>query len=253
LGLGLHALMWSADIAVGEEEEVNFNGPIGIITVIFSLVLGIGLFFVIPSAASAGIEDVLNVNSSLIANLIEGLIRLCILLAYVSLIALMPDVRRLYAYHGAEHKTINAYESGDELTPENVAKYSVEHPRCGTAFMLIVVFVSILVYSLLGHQTLLWRFLSRVILIPVIAGIAYEYLRFTARYVNNRIVHLISKPNLALQHLTTREPDADMIEVAVTAFKRVLLSEQLITEEEAVIPTELKPQKTSFARQTGGD
>ena len=114
-------------------------------------------------------------------------------------------------------------------------------------------FVSILVYSLLGHQTLLWRLLSRVVLIPVIAGISYEYLRFTARHIGNPVIRFITRPNLALQHLTTREPDLDMIEVGITALKRVLLSEGLIGEEEATIPTELKPQNTSFAPQTSGD
>ena len=253
LGLGTRALMWSADIAMGEEEDINFNGPIGFITVAFSLALGVGLFFLLPSAASAGIEDTLGIESAFLANLLEGLIRLVILLAYISVIGLMPDIKRLYAYHGAEHKTINAYEAGAELTPETVTTYPIEHVRCGTAFLLIVVFVSILVYSLLGHQDLLWRFLSRVILIPVIAGISYEYLRFTAKHTDNRAIRIIIKPNLALQHLTTREPDLDMIEVGITALKRVLLSEKLIAEEDAVIPTELKPQNTSFAPQVSGD
>lgn len=253
LGLGTRALMWSADIAMGEEEDINFNGPIGFATVAFSLALGVGLFFLLPSAASAGIESSLGIESALLANLVEGLIRLTILIAYISVIGLMPDIKRLYGYHGAEHKTINAYEAGAELTPETVATYPIEHARCGTAFLLIVVFVSILVYSLLGQQDLLWRFLSRVILIPVIAGISYEYLRFTAKHVDNPVIRLIIKPNLALQHLTTREPDLDMIEVGITAFKRVLLSEELINEEDAAIPTELKPQNTSFAPQASGD
>jgi uncharacterized protein YqhQ len=253
LGLGTRALMWSADIAMGEEEDINFNGPIGFITVAFSLTLGVGLFFLLPSAASAGIEGTLDIESAFLANLIEGLIRLLILIAYISIIGLMPDIKRLYSYHGAEHKTINAYEAGAELTPETVSTYPIEHARCGTAFLLIVVFVSILVYSMLGNQDLLWRFLSRVILIPVIAGISYEYLRFTAKHTDNPVIRIIIKPNLALQHLTTREPDLDMIEVGITAFKRVLLSEKLIDEEDAAIPSELKPQNTSFAPQASGD
>jgi uncharacterized protein YqhQ len=189
----------------------------------------------------------------ILINLIEGSIQLTILVGYIWLIGRMPDVKRLFGYHGAEHKTINAYEAGAQLTPEVVAQYPIEHPRCGTAFLLTVVFVSILVFSLLGRPPFPLLILSRVILIPVIAGIAYELLRFTARNIENPLIRFIVKPNLALQHLTTREPDRDMIEVAITAFKRVLLSERLIGEDEAAIPTELRPQQTSFAKQASGD
>jgi uncharacterized protein YqhQ len=248
LGLGMRALMWSADIALGEEEDVNFNGPIGFVTVAFSMVLGIGLFFLLPTAASAGVEKLLKIEEyTVLTNIIEGFIRLFILILYISLISLMPDVRRLFSYHGAEHKTINAYEDGAELTPEIVASYPIEHPRCGTAFLLIVVFVSIFCFALLGRPSMIWLLISRIVLIPVIAGIAYEYLRFTAKHIEHPVVRKLSKPGLALQHLTTREPDADMLEVGITAFKRVLLAEELISEEEAAIPTELKPQETTFS------
>jgi uncharacterized protein YqhQ len=258
LGLGTRALMWSADVAVGEEEDINFNGPIGFATIGVSLLLGIGLFFLLPTTAATGIGGLLGLttgesgsapiglNATLI-NLIEGVIQLTLLIAYISLIGLMPDVKRLFSYHGAEHKTINAYEAGDDLTPEIVAKYPIEHPRCGTAFLLNVVFISVLVFSLLGRPPFLLLILSRVVLIPVIAGIAYEYLRFTAKHINHPVIRIFIKPNLALQHLTTRPPDLDMIEVGITAFKRVLYSEGIISEEEAAIPTEAKPQDTTFA------
>ncbi|MBE2266922.1 MAG: DUF1385 domain-containing protein, partial [Anaerolinea sp.] len=141
--------------------------------------------------------------------------------------------KRLFGYHGAEHKTINAYEAGAELTPEIVAKYPIEHPRCGTAFLLTVAFVSVLVFSLFGRPPFLLLLLSRVILIPVIAGIAYEIIRFTAKNLHNPLIRIIIIPNLALQHLTTRQPDLTMIEVAIAAFKRVLVSESLMSETEA--------------------
>ena len=250
LGLGIRALLWSANIALDEEDDIDFNGPIGFMVVLPSLLLGVGLFFVLPTAIAAGIENYFELTSHLVVNFIEGVVRLIILIAYIGLTGLIPDMKRVFSYHGAEHKTINAYEAGAELTPEVVAQYPIEHPRCGTAFLLIVVFVSVLVYSLLGEQTLMERIVSRVILIPVIAGIAYEYLRFTAKHLSNPIIRFLIIPNLALQHLTTRTPDLDMIEVGIAAFKRVLLSEGLISEEEAAIPTEAKPQNTSFSKES---
>lgn len=227
LGLGTRALLWSADVALGKEEEVNFNGPLGWGTVAISLLFGIGLFFVLPSATASLLERLLDLSSqSVLVNLIESLVRLGLLLGYMWLIGRIPDVKRLFGYHGAEHKTINAYEAGAELTPETVSKYPIEHPRCGTAFLLTVVIVSLIVFSLFGRPPFLILILSRVLLIPVVAGIAYEFLRFTAKHMDNPLIRLIVIPNLALQHLTTRQPDLSMIEVAIEAFNRVLLSEQ---------------------------
>jgi uncharacterized protein YqhQ len=254
LGLGTRALMWSADVALGEEEDVNFNGPIGFATVAFALLIGIGLFFLLPTSAATGLQRLLNLDHApFLVNLMEGMIQLSILITYIWLIGRMPDVKRLFSYHGAEHKTINAYEAGADLTPEVVAKYPIEHPRCGTAFLLTVVFVGVMTFSLLGRPPFHFLILSRIVLIPVIAGIAYELLRYTARNIDKPIVRAIVTPNLALQHLTTREPDLDMIEVAITSFKRVLLSENAISEEEAAIPTELKPQQTGFSNVPAGD
>lgn len=227
LGLGTRALLWSADVALGKEEEVNFNGPLGWGTVAISLIFGIGLFFVLPSATASLLERLLDLSAqSVLVNLIESLVRLGLLLGYMWLIGRIPDVKRLFGYHGAEHKTINAYEAGAELTPETVSHYPIEHPRCGTAFLLTVVIVSLIVFSLFGRPPFLILILSRVLLIPVIAGIAYEILRFTAKHMDNSFIRLIVIPNLALQHLTTRQPDLSMIEVAIVAFNRVLLSEQ---------------------------
>lgn len=240
LGLGTRALMWSANIAVGEEEESSiFDGPIGFATLGVSLLLGIGLFFLLPTAAATGLQSLLGLHDQpFLVNLIEGVIQLVILVIYISLISLMPDVKRLFGYHGAEHKTINAYEAGAELTPAVVARYPIEHPRCGTAFLLTVALVSVFVFSLFGRPPFLLLILSRVVLIPVIAGIAYELIRFTARNINNPIIRIMVIPNLALQHLTTRQPDLEMIEVAIAAFKRVLVSESVLTEEQAAPPQE---------------
>ena len=140
----------------------------------------------------------------------------------------MPDIRRVFAYHGAEHKTINAFEAGVELTPQNVSQFSLEHPRCGTAFLLTLVLFSVLLFSLLGPLPLAWRLISRVLLLPVLAGIAYEYIRWTANHLYSPFVRWIVKPNLALQHMTTREPDLKMLEVAIAAFQAMRLEEDRV-------------------------
>lgn len=170
----------------------------------------------------------MNIDSSqFVSNLIEGVIRLTLLIGYIWIIGRLPDIRRLYGYHGAEHKTINAYEAGAELTPPVVAKYSLQHPRCGTAFLLTVVVISILFFSLLPPMSIPVRILSRVVLLPVVAGIAYEFIRFTARHQDKAIIRVITKPNLAMQRLTTNEPDEDMLAVAIAAFQQVLVAEAL--------------------------
>ena len=141
----------------------------------------------------------------------------------------MPDVKRLFGYHGAEHKTINAFESGAELTPESVAKFPLQHARCGTAFMLTLVLLSILVFTALGPLPIFWRLASRVLFIPILAGVAVEYIRWTANHLDNRIVQWMIKPNLALQNLTTREPDMKMLEVAIASFQSMRKAEAEVT------------------------
>jgi uncharacterized protein YqhQ len=149
------------------------------------------------------------------------------LVGYIWAVGQMADIRRVFSYHGAEHKTINAYEAGAELTPDNVAKFSVEHPRCGTAFLLTLVLLSILFFSLLGPLPFWWRMVSRIIFLPVLACIAYEYIRWTANHLDSKFVRLLIKPNLALQHLTTREPSRDMLEVSIAAFNAMRLEEDI--------------------------
>ncbi len=233
LGLGIKSLLFSADVAIQEEDANSehepskvFDGPAEWGLVAFSLTMSILLFFVLPTFLAHQLERLLSLQSSVVVNLFEGLIRLTLLIGYIWGIGRMADVKRLYGYHGAEHKTINAYEARAELTPKVVARFPLEHPRCGTAFLLTVVVISILLYSLLPPMPLLLRILSRLVLLPVVAGIAYEFLRFTAAHQDNALIRLITKPNLALQKLTTREPDEGMLEVAITAFKQVLAYEQ---------------------------
>lgn len=223
LVLGIRTLMFSAEVALGEEEEVEFSGPVAWGTVAVSFILGIGLFFVVPLLIVGFIDRF--IESSVLSNIIEGAIRLALFIGYIWLIGRVPDIRRVFGYHGAEHKTINAYEAGAELTPDSVAQYSTRHYRCGTAFLLSVMVISILVFSLLGRPPMGLRILSRIVLIPVVAGIAYEWIKFTARHRTNPIIRTISAPNLALQGLTTREPDSSMLEVSIAALKRVLESE----------------------------
>ncbi len=223
LGLGMKALTLSANTQTGEDEKLE--GPALYGTLILSISISIGLFFLLPAGIGGWAEHAFG-WSTLAHNLLEGVVRLLLLVAYMWGIGFMPDVRRLYGYHGAEHKTINAYEAGAELTPEEVAKYPIEHPRCGTAFMLTLMLLSVLVFSALGDLSLYWRFATRILLIPVLAGIAVEYIRWTANHLDSPLVRLLIKPNLALQSLTTREPDNSMLEVAIESFKTMRKAEQ---------------------------
>jgi len=222
LGLGMRALTLSANTQTGEDEKLE--GPALYLTLAVSLSIGVGLFFLLPAGVGGLAEHYLG-WSAWLNNLLEGVIRLLLLIGYIWAIGFMPDVKRLFGYHGAEHKTINAYEAGAELTPENVAKFSLEHPRCGTAFMLTLVLISILVFTALGPMSLFWRLATRVLFIPILAGIAVEYIRWTANHLDSPIVRFLIKPNLALQSLTTREPDASMLEVAIESFKTMKKAE----------------------------
>ncbi len=223
LGLGLRALTIAANTQTGEDEKLE--GPALYVTLGIALLFGIGLFFLLPVGigALAGQYWGLNIWWS---NLLEGFIRLALLVGYIWAIGFMPDVKRLFMYHGAEHKTINAYEAGSELTPESVSGFSLQHPRCGTAFLLTLVLLSILLFTALGRMPLFWLLASRVLLIPVLAGFALEYIRWTANHLTNPIVRWLIKPNLALQSLTTREPDHAMLEVAIASFNSMRQAEQ---------------------------
>ena len=222
MGLGMRALTISANTQTGEDEKLE--GPALYLTVTLSLVFAIGLFFMAPAAVGQWLQNYLG-WSGWWSNLGEGFIRLLLLIAYIWSIGRMPDIQRVFAYHGAEHKTINAFEAGAELTPENVSHFSLEHPRCGTSFLLTLVLLSVLIFTVLGPMPLLWRLVTRVLFIPVLSGIAYEYIRWTANNLNSPFIKILTKPNMALQRLTTREPDLDVLEVSIAAFKAMRIGE----------------------------
>ncbi len=225
LGLGMRALFYSAEV-VGQAEDPEFtlSGAGGLAMGAISLLAGMTLFMVLPSLL-AGL--LVSAEQALLFNLVEGIIRLTILIGYLLVVGRMEDIRRVFAYHGAEHKTINAHEAGAPLTVEAVGEFTTAHPRCGTAFLLMVVFISILVFAPLGKPALLVRLLSRLALLPVISGIAYELLRFTGKHATNPLIRALIAPNLALQRLTTREPEPEMLAVAIAALKAVLEGEQI--------------------------
>jgi len=218
LVLGMNYLTLSANEQTKSDEKIE--GSALVFTVILSLVISIALFFVAPAALSRWLGGVLDWRPIWI-NLFEGLIRLILVLGYLVAISYMPDIKRVFQYHGAEHATINAFEAGEELTKEKVINYSTQHPRCGTSFLLTVVIMSILVFSLMGKLTFLWTILSRIILIPVIAMFAYEYIRLMSRFLDSPIVRILFWPNLALQKLTAYQPSIDMVEVAISAFNKM--------------------------------
>jgi uncharacterized protein YqhQ len=217
LGLGMRALTYSANVQAEADEE-KLEGPALWITIGTSLAVGIGVFFLLPTGVAAALERVFVVGPWWI-NVLEGLIRLGLLLGYLLGIGQMAEVKRVFSYHGAEHMTINAFEAGAELTPDSVSRYPLEHPRCGTAFLVTVVLLSVLIFSLIGPLGLASRLLSRILLIPMLAAISYEYLRFTARHSSSWWVRPFLAPNLLAQRLTTRRPDHKMIEVAIAAFE----------------------------------
>ena len=223
LGLGMRALTDSANLQTGDDEKLE--GPALYLTLGLTFLVAIGVFFLAPAGVGWLTEHFLHWNAWW-SNLLEGVIRLILLIGYMWGIGFAPDIARVFAYHGAEHKTINAFEAGAELTPATIAEYSVEHPRCGTAFLLTLMVLSLFFFTILGPLPFAWRLISRVVMIPVLAGVAYEYLRWTANHLNLSFVRFLVKPNLALQHLSTREPDEKMLEVAITAFQTMRKAEQ---------------------------
>jgi uncharacterized protein YqhQ len=230
--MGIRALNFSANqIAEEEGEEIT---PLEMtVTMLVSLLLATALFVAIPTGAVHFMRGV--AESVAIQNLIEGIIRIAIFLGYVWLVAQMDDIKRVFEYHGAEHKVIYTYEAGEPLTIENARQQSTLHPRCGTAFLLVVMVVSIIVFSFLGEGSLLWRISSRIVLLPVVAGIAYEIIKYVARKQGTFWGKIVLAPGLWLQKLTTREPDDQQIEVAIRALQRVLEIEERVALEQQPI------------------
>ena len=223
LVLGLRSLSYSAKMAGDEDEQLTDKEMAG--TIIFALVLASILFIAIPTGAAKFFHFI--TDDPVFLNLMEGFLRLAIFLAYIGGISRMKDIRRVFQYHGAEHKTIHCYEAGLPLTVANVQRFSRLHPRCGTNFLLIVMLVSIFVYAFLGWPSLIERIVSRILLLPVVAGISYELIRFAGRTTNPVALKLI-KPGLWLQYLTTRPPQDDMVEVAIESLKAVLPAEEIL-------------------------
>ncbi len=219
--LGIKSLFYSANVALEEEGEKISSSMIWVI-MLFTIGFVVALFYIIPLL----LTRLLNIESSLLFNLVDGIIRTAIFLLYLWVMGFMKDIRLTFAYHGAEHKTVNAYESGDSLDVESVQKYSTAHIRCGTSFLFVVLVIAIFVFTLVGIRTVWLMVLSRIILIPVIASISYEFIYFTGRHSNHIFARILATPGLWLQSLTTRQPNDKQIEVALLALQSVIEADQ---------------------------
>ena len=226
LAIGFRALAISANYAAqeeGDDEEVSTE--IGRGALIFAFAVAIGFALVLFKVTPALITSWLPIDHTGQFVVIEGLIRVSIFILYLVLISFLPDLKRVFQYHAAEHKAINAYEAGEDLTPETVQRFSLIHPRCGTAFLLWVMVIAIFVFAFFGQPDWYWLILSRIALLPVIAGIAYELIRFAGKHTDNRFLMTLLAPGLWLQRLTTREPSLEQLEVSIRALKDVLQRE----------------------------
>ncbi len=234
LAIGFRALAISANYASQEEgEDGEVTTEISRGQIIFSFAIAIGFALMLFKVGPALLTNWLPIDGTKWFVIVEGMIRVAVFVAYIALIGLLPDLRRVFQYHAAEHKAINALESGAELTPQNVQKFSLIHPRCGTAFLLWVMVIGIFVFALVGRPVWYWLVISRVALLPVIAGLAYELIRFAGRHQESRALMWLLAPGLWLQRLTTREPTLDQIEVSIRAL------EEVVRREEAESPAEL--------------
>lgn len=244
--LGVRSLMYSAEFFEDEEEETEpskfdkflekvfgekLQDAIIYISVIIAVALGVGVFILLPNL----IAELLGINKNmpggtLLYNLLEGVIRIALFVGYIIIVSKLKEIRRVFEYHGAEHKSIHCYENNEELTVDNVKKYTTLHPRCGTAFLFIVMIMSILVFSIIGRYTIIVNILLRLFLIPLVAGLSYEIIKFAGKS-NAKWVKIVTIPGLALQRFTTREPDVGQIEVAIAALKEVIVYENAKEQE----------------------
>jgi uncharacterized protein YqhQ len=237
LALGMRALLFSAafslphpGVSADKADAGAIKGRHLWLAVAAALLFAVGLFFVLPLAAMTLVDRF--IDSALLGNLVEGAIRLALLLGYVLAIGKMPEVRRVFGYHGAEHKAIHAWEAGDELSVRNARRHPLEHPRCGTGFLLVVMLLSVVVFVLVGRPAMPIRLASRVLLVPVFAAVAYEFLKVAGRHASHWVMRVLLAPGLRLQRLTTREPDDAMLEVAVAALLRVLAADGMIAPDD---------------------
>jgi uncharacterized protein YqhQ len=226
LAIGFRALAISANYAAQEEnDEGEVATELSRGAIIFAFAIAIGFAVLLFKVTPALITSWLPIETTGAFVVIEGLIRVTFFVLYLSVISLLPDLRRVFQYHGAEHKAINALEAGEELTPERVSRFSLIHPRCGTAFLLWVMVIAIFVFAFFGRPVWYWLIASRILLLPVIAGLAYELIRFAAKHQHSRILMTLLAPGLWLQRLTTREPTLEQLEVSIRALKEVLRRE----------------------------
>ncbi len=233
LAIGFRALAISANYAAQEEgDEGEVTTEISRGQIIFSFALAIGFALMLFKVGPALITNWLPIDTTGVFVVVEGLVRVTIFVLYLALVSLLPDLKRVFQYHAAEHKAINALEAGEELTPENVQRFSLIHPRCGTAFLLWVMVIGIFVFAFVGQPAWYWLIAIRILLLPLIAGIAYELIRFAGRHSDNRALMTLLAPGLWLQRLTTREPTLDQIEVSISALQEVLRAEGSITGPE---------------------
>jgi uncharacterized protein YqhQ len=233
LAIGFRALAISANYAAqeeGDDGEVSTELSRG--ALIFAFVVAIGFAIALFKVTPALITNWLPIDKTGVFVVVEGAIRVVLFVLYLSLISLLPDLKRVFQYHAAEHKAINAYEAGEELEPERVQRFSLIHPRCGTAFLLWVMVIAIFVFAFFGRPHWYWLIATRILLLPVIAGIAYELIRFAGRHSDNRILMTLLAPGLWLQRLTTRQPSLDQIEVSIRALREVLQLEGRLSPEE---------------------
>jgi uncharacterized protein YqhQ len=231
LAIGFRALAISANYAAQEESEDGKSGEevsteLSRGALIFAFAIAIGFAVMLFKVTPGLITSLLPIKSTGWFVIVEGLIRVTIFVAYLSLISLLPDLRRVFQYHAAEHKAINAYEAGEELTPANVQRFSLIHPRCGTAFLLWVMVIAVFVFAFFGRPHWYWLIAERILLLPLIAGLAYELIRFAGRHQGNRVLMTVLAPGMWLQRLTTREPTLDQLEVSIRALSEVLHLEE---------------------------
>jgi uncharacterized protein YqhQ len=224
LVLGIQALFHSAQIASAEDQDEQISTPMLWGTALVSMAFAVAVFFLAPFAITHYLIYP-NITSTVLSNILEGIIRIIIFIAYLALINKIPDIKTVFAYHGAEHKTVNAYESGEPLEIVAVKKYPTAHKRCGTSFLIVVMVIAILVFALLGKPPLWIGILSRIVLVPVIAAVSYEIVQFSAAHADNPVIGLLLMPGLMLQKMTTREPDEKQMETAVRALQMVVNSD----------------------------
>jgi uncharacterized protein YqhQ len=232
LAIGFRALAISANYAAQEEGDEEVATELTRGQLIFAFAIAIGFALLLFKVGPALLTDWIGINATWFV-IVEGLIRVTVFVLYLALISLLPDLKRVFQYHAAEHKAINAYEAGEELEPERVQRFSLIHPRCGTAFLLWVMVIAVFVFAFFGRPVWYWLIATRILLLPVIAGIAYELIRFAGKHTDSRILMTLLAPGLWLQRLTTRQPSLDQLEVSIRALREVLEREGRSVSPEA--------------------